>query len=338
MEKYSFAEHLLQHGPHAEKGSLAVDESFRYCRQLTHSHYENFSVISWLVPTFLRQHFANVYAFCRWSDDLADENLGDSPLNGPGGAPTNWNRMELLNWWRSELGTCFQDENQDSPRHPVMLALRVTIRKFNIPQQPFEHLIDAFEQDQTTNRYPSFEQLQQYCNKSANPVGKIVLHLGGNATAENIHLSDMICTGLQLANFWQDIARDHAIGRIYLPQESLQRFGYSEAEMIANRDHDTFRKILAFEIDRAEALLLKGAPLVEKIDRSISSSVELFVRGGLAILKAIRQQNYNVWSNRPRLSKIQKIRIIFRTLMPGSPLRSLAIAASQPPEAKEGTA
>src|SRR4051794_22415222 len=199
----TFAEELARFGPDARHPPLSLSQARAYCARLTHGHYENFSVVSWLLPRRLHRPFHSVYAYCRWADDLADET---------GGGPR---ALELLRWWKRQLLRCYEGE----ATHPVFIALLPTIRAFRIPPRPFLDLLFAFEQDQLVKRYPSYEQLLDYCRCSANPVGRLVLYLCGLFTPERAELSDRVCTGLQLANFWQDVARDWDIGRVYLPEE-----------------------------------------------------------------------------------------------------------------------
>src|SRR5450432_1374725 len=213
----------------------ALAEAQEYCRRLARSHYENFSVASWFLPKHLHQHFYNVYAYCRISDDLGDE-VGDKQLS-----------LTLLGQWEAELQQCYSGE----PRHPVFVALRETVREFDIPQHEFGDLLTAFRQDQIVTRYPRFDDLLGYCQYSANPVGHLVLYLCGYRDAERQKLSDYTCTALQLANFWQDVAEDHDKGRIYLPLDSMAKFGVSES-VIANRQATPqFRALLKFEVERA---------------------------------------------------------------------------------------
>ncbi|MFN7768008.1 MAG: squalene synthase HpnC, partial [Planctomycetaceae bacterium] len=200
---------LTRWGPNSTAGVPSLADSKGYCRFLATGHYENFPVVSLLLPRSLHQHFYNVYAYCRWSDDLGDE-TGDPQR-----------ALALLQWWRGELDACYAGQS----RHPVFVALSETIREFDIPRQPLVDLISAFEQDQTVREYETYPQLLDYCRRSADPVGRLVLALCRRATAENFIWSDSICTGLQLANFWQDVARDFDIGRIYLPREDRERFG-----------------------------------------------------------------------------------------------------------------
>src|SRR6266576_2389082 len=213
----------------------SLDEARSYCARLSQTHYENFSVASWFLPGRLRQHFFNVYAYCRIADDLGDE-VGDSAVS-----------LQLLDQWEGELNACYDGH----PRHPVFVALVETVRMFEIPKQEFADLLTAFRQDQTILRYETFVDLLGYCSYSANPVGHLVLYLCGYKDDERQRLSDYTCTALQLANFWQDVSADYAKSRIYLPLEDLRRFGVSEEEIRAARNTSAFREMMRFEVDRA---------------------------------------------------------------------------------------
>lgn len=265
----------------------SLTEAEQYCANLARTHYENFPVVSWLLPKRLHQEFFNVYAFCRWADDLGDE-VGDRAL-----------ALELLGWWQSELSDCYAGQ----VRHPVFVALRGTIDRFRIPIDPFRDLISAFEQDQRVTDYPTYEELLSYCQRSANPVGRIVLRLGECDTPENVAWSDSICTGLQLANFWQDVARDHAIGRVYLPREDRERYGYTAEQMALRQSTPEFVKLLHFEVARARELLLAGKPLVRSVPPWLQLDVDLFIQGGLRILKEIETIRFQVWESRPVVRK-----------------------------------
>ena len=296
----SFAADLERYGPDGER-DVSREEALAYCARLTETHYENFSVVTWLTPRALRPAFAAVYAFCRWSDDLGDE-IGDRDRS-----------RELLAWWRGELRAMYAGE----ARHPVMIALRETVREFGIPIEPFEALISAFEQDQEVLDYQTYDQLLDYCTRSANPVGHLVLYLGRAFDTANAALSDHTCTGLQLANFWQDVARDHDIGRIYLPREDRDRFGVSDDDLKSRRFTPAFRDLLAFEVGRARDLLLAGWPLVERMPRSLAVDVDLFTRGGLAILDRIEAQGYDVLTRRPEVGKWAKVGLLLRSVVLG---------------------
>jgi squalene synthase HpnC len=294
-----FLKELKRFGPDGGYAPVRPADAWGYCSRLARSHYENFSVATLLLPRRLLRHFHAVYAYCRWADDLADE---------AGGGPY---ALNLLRWWREELLRCYQGE----PRHPVMVALQYTIRKFAIPPDPFLNLLFAFEQDQIVKRYRTYEQLLGYCRNSANPVGHLVLYLCGVYSSANAALSDHICTALQLANFWQDVARDLDIDRVYLPEEDRFQFGYGEADLEARRYTEAFVELLRFEVDRTRDLFYRGLPLLDRLPVEVQPDIELFVRGGLAILRKIERCRYNVWAARPKLAKWEKAALISGLLM-----------------------
>lgn len=272
------------------------EEAREYCRRLARSHYENFSVASWFLPAKLRQHFFNVYAYCRISDDLADE-VGDNAAS-----------LELLNEWEAELGACYAGR----ARHPVFVALSETVHKFQIPKYEFVDLLTAFRQDQTVSRYETFQDLLGYCRNSANPVGHLVLYLGGYRDPERQQLSDYTCTALQLANFWQDVSSDYAKGRIYLPLEDLRRFGITEQVIRDGENTTAFCEMLKFEVERAREWFEQGLPLIAKVDRKLATDLDLFTRGGQEILNAIEKQNFAVLGHRPAISKGRKLALVAR--------------------------
>jgi squalene synthase HpnC len=286
----AFTTQLARFGPQRTYAPPSRADAHVYCSHLARAHYENFSVASTLLPRHLIRHFHAVYAYCRWADDLADE--------AGGGAQA----LSLLRWWRAELLECYEGR----PHHPVFVALRDTIRRFDIPPQPFLDLLAAFEQDQRMQRYDTFAQLLAYCRCSANPVGRLVLYLCAAFDGESAALSDHICTALQLANFWQDVERDFAIGRVYLPREDRAHFDYRDEDLAARRFTPAFAKLLRFEVDRTRDLFSRGMPLIERMPDSLRSDIELFVQGGLAVLRKIEAQGYNVWSRRPALAKWDK--------------------------------
>ncbi len=294
----AFAADLARFGPDARHPPLSRADAQGYCARLARRHYENFSVASLFLPRHLHRHFHTVYAYCRWADDLADE--------AGGGARS----LDLLRWWREELLRCYDA----TPRHPVLLALQPTIRRFRIPPAPFLDLLFAFEQDQLVKRYRTFEQLVGYCRYSANPVGRLVLYLCEAFDEERAALSDHVCTALQLANFWQDVARDFELGRVYLPEEDRRRFGYPDADLEQRRFTPAFVDLMRFEVDRARDLFYRGFPLVERLPEAIQPDVELFVRGGLAILGKIEKGKYNVWKRRPVLAKWEKALLMLGAL------------------------
>ncbi|HSM85248.1 MAG TPA: squalene synthase HpnC [Candidatus Limnocylindrales bacterium] len=274
----------------------SVEEARAYCERLAKTHYENFSVATWFLPARLRQHFYNVYAYCRISDDLGDE-VGNAQQS-----------LELLDQWERELDACYAG----SPRHPVFVALRETIRECGIPRQEFADLLIAFRQDQTVTRFEMFNDVLGYCRYSANPVGHLVLYLGGYSDAERQQLSDCTCTALQLANFWQDVAVDYEKGRIYLPLEDLRRFGAAEEDIAQRRATPGFLAMMKFEVERAREWFQRGLPLVKMVSRELALDIELFSRGGQEILNAIERQGFDVLRRRPVISKTRKLLLVAR--------------------------
>jgi squalene synthase HpnC len=287
-------------------------EAREYCRRLARSHYENFSVASWFLPQNLRQHFFNVYAYCRISDDLGDE-VGDTTVS-----------LQLLDQWETELNACYDGH----PRHPVFVALSETVRKFEIPKHEFSDLLAAFRQDQRITRYETFDELLGYCRYSANPVGHLVLYLCGYRDSERQLLSDYTCTALQLANFWQDVTADFAKGRIYLPLEDLRRFGVSEESIRDGENRSAFREMMKFEVQRAREWFAQGLPLISKVDRKLAIDIELFSRGGQEILNAIERQDYSVLGRRPAISKSRKLALVTRAALGKMSLGNLSVKRS----------
>lgn len=309
-----FLNDLQLYGPEQIAAATPLDRTAAnaYCRGLATSHYENFPLVSWLLPAELHQHFYNIYAYCRWADDLGDE-VGDPSKS-----------LRLLDWWRSELEACYEG----TLRHPVFIALKPTIDEFSIPKTPFLDLISAFEQDQTVTEYETIEQLLDYCRRSADPVGRLVLHLCRACTPQNFIWSDSICTGLQLANFWQDVARDYQIGRIYLPRADYERFGYRRQDFAEQRTNESFLNLMKFEVDRARTLLLNGLPLVAELPGRLQVDIDLFAHGGLRILERIESIGYQVWQTRPKVTKLDAVSLLggalWRKLWRRRPLKSTA--------------
>jgi len=295
----SVYEHLPSYYRVAEGQAYTPEEARRYTERIARSHYENFTVVSWALPRELRQHMYNIYAYCRWSDDLGDE-IPDPRL-----------AQEALQWWRGELRSCYAGE----PRHPVFVALRETVRRYEIPPEPFHHLLDAFVQDQTVKRFPTYGDVLHYCTRSANPVGRLVLYLFGFRDEERQRLSDSTCTALQLTNFWQDVTVDWEKGRLYIPQDDLRRFEVDEEQIAERRSDHNFRELMRWEVERTRSLFAEGLPLLYMVPGRLRLDLELFTRGGEAILDMIERQRYNVLGRRPALTRVQKTGLIIRRIL-----------------------
>ena len=292
---WDFQAELKEWGPRRLRGSVPrLDLARAYCARVAKSHYENFTVASMMLPRRLVRHFHAVYAYCRWSDDLADEVTDGAEA------------LALIDWWRGELLASYRGE----ARHPIMIALRETIRRFQIPAEPFLNLLVAFEQDQRKKQYETFEELLAYCRNSANPVGHLVLYLFESFESTRAALADEMCTGLQLANFWQDVARDRAMGRIYLPAEDRERFGYSDEDFANGRCTNAFRELMRFEVERTKQFFNRGAKLLPLLPREARIDVDLFIRGGRAILAAIERVDFDVWKQRPVVTKFEKAKLL----------------------------
>jgi len=278
----------------AERPSLAKAQ--QWCKHLATTHYENFHVATFFLPRALRPHFYSIYAFCRISDDLGDE-VADTAA-----------AKRLLSQWRVMLYQCLY--RPEFSRHPVYIALQPTIQQCNLPIQPFDDLISAFEQDQVYTNHESLATLEHYSRYSANPVGRLVLLVSGYHSDELMQLSDEICTGLQLANFYQDVVEDWARGRRYLPADAMQRFGVTN-DQIANRSFDAnFRSMMEFLVADARARLQRGSRLVSLVNRDLAATLSLFVQGGLSILDAIAAQDYDTLKSRPVVTKPKKLGLL----------------------------
>jgi squalene synthase HpnC len=239
-----------------------------------------------------------VYAYCRGVDDLGDEAAGD--------------RLALLDEWEAELRRCYDG----TPADPRFVALADTIRRFDMPPEPFLRLVEANRRDQRQARYETFDELLDYCAYSANPVGRLVLRVFGYSDGERATLSDATCTALQLTNFWQDVVRDFAMGRVYLPLQDMADFGVSESDLAARRASRAFRELLRFEVERTRDYFRRGLPLIGSVRGRLRVDLRLFTLGGLAVLDAIERQRYDVLRRRPTVSKTQRVWLGLRALAP----------------------
>jgi squalene synthase HpnC len=256
---------------------------------------ENFPVASALLPAAVREDLLAVYGFARLVDDVGDEAAGD--------------RRALLDGIEEELALVYGGE----PSHPVMRRLARTVRAHGIPPEPFRDLIEANRLDQRVRRYATFEDLLGYCALSANPVGRVVLHVLGASSPERVARSDAICTGLQLAEHWQDVGEDLARDRVYLPGEDLERFGVTVDDLASGRVTPAFRELMAWEVGRARSFLLRGAPLARDLGGRAGLAVAAFVGGGLAALEAIERAGYDVLRRSPRARRWRRARAFLVT-------------------------
>lgn len=269
--------------PLAGPNAAAVADAYRYCERIATSHYENFTIASWLMPRAMRPHMYAIYAYARCADDFADEDRD----------------LAKLDEWEHELDLAFAG----APQSPVFVALADTVRKFDIPRQPFADLLTAFRSDVDFKGFDTLDDLLGYARCSANPVGRLVLYLFGYRDAERQRLSDLVCSGLQLANFWQDVAIDFRKGRIYFPRQDLSRFGIAPDDLDRGETTASFVELMRHEVGVARAMLLEGGELRRLVDRRLCRDIAMFAGGGLAILRAIEAVDYDVFHRRPKLSK-----------------------------------
>ena len=275
----------------------SLEEAYTACATLAEGHYENFSVASHLLPKHLRRDLYTIYAFCRHTDDLGDEATGD--------------RLALLADWERELVHIYGGE----PKHPIMIALQDVMLRFDIPDEPFRKLIQANRMDQGLVRFETYDELTIYCEHSAMPVGQMVLYLLRDHSPESLQLSNATCMALQLANFWQDVARDYAMDRVYIPQEDMLRFGVAESDLARKSASPAFKSLLRFEVGRAQELFEQGLPLVGRVEGRMKLDIALFCKGGLRVLEAIQDGNYDVLAKRPTVPALRKLWLVLSTFV-----------------------
>jgi squalene synthase HpnC len=278
-----------------------LQEAQAWCHALATSHYENFHVATFFLPTRLRPHFESVYAFCRVSDDLGDE-IGNTAV-----------ALQLLNAWGVMLAECY--DAPERSRHPVFVALRETIVACDLPRTLFDDLLHAFRQDQVKTQYATWDETVEYSRYSANPVGRLVLMVCGYRDEPRALLSDKICTGLQLANFWQDIVRDSEIPRRYLPTEYMQRFGVAEGQIEGRVFTPEFGAMMRALVERTRDLLREGSALSSTVDPELRVTLDLFCKGGMAILDGIVAQDYDVLRGRPMVTRRKKMLLLLSALL-----------------------
>ena len=285
---------------HIKHKYWSAEDGFRYCETIARSHYENFPVASRFIPKEMRRYVWTIYAFARIADDYADE---------PGF--TLAERIDNLNQWEQYLDECYNG----NPTHRVFAALAETVERFQIPCELLQNLLAAFRADVTVRRYETYEDILAYCRNSANPIGRILLLLLNYRSEVMMQLSDSICTALQLTNFLQDVSVDLQKDRIYLPLEDMEEFDYREEDLINQNMNDHFCSLIAFQVQRTAELFVKGKPLLTLVGKDLSRELKLTWNGGTRILQKIHDLNYDVLTKRPTLTRLDKLRLLFRSFL-----------------------
>jgi squalene synthase HpnC len=278
-----------------ETGALTLDDAFAFCRARVRSHYENFPV-GLFVPRDRRKYVHALYAFARAADDFADEPRYEG------------HRAEKLAEWEARLDACYRGEARD----PIFMALGETVRRLDIPRPLLADLLSAFKQDTVKSRYETWDELLDYCRRSADPVGRLVLLIFGYRDDGLFALSDRVCTALQLANHWQDVAVDLRKDRVYLPRELLARHGVGEWDLNAGTVDDRFRALMGDVVGRARALFAQGRPLCDRVGRDLRFELRLTWLGGSRILDRVEAVGYDVFRRRPRHGPLDALGLAFR--------------------------
>ena len=296
MSDTSVAQHALLGAPTEyltplERPTLA--EAQAWCKDLASSHYENFHVVTWFLPRRVKPHFESLYAYCRVADDLGDE------VENPAVA------LRLLDEWGSMLDECYDTPGRSM--HPVFIALHETVKACELPRQLFHDLLHAFRMDQVKTVYNSWEELLEYSHYSANPVGRLVLWICGYRDEARALLSDKVCTALQLANFWQDVVEDAERGRRYIPAESMERFGVEDGQLAGRVFTPEFGGMMEDLVVRTRAMLRDGRGVSAEVDHDLAVTLNLFSKGGEAILDGIAAERFDVLRGRPVVSKTKKL-------------------------------
>ncbi len=281
----------------------ALVKAHQYCEQLAREHYENFPVGSLMIPKPYRSALHSIYAFARIADDIADEGISQAP-----------DRLGKLDDWQQQLDDCFHGRSA----HPVFIALADTVKRCNMPRKPFDDLLVAFRMDVTQQRFGTFEQLLHYCRHSANPVGRLVLYIFGSANDSTLSLSDDLCTGLQLANFWQDVSVDLVKGRVYIPLEDFEQFGYTERDLFQRVADERFHRLIEFQVSRTRKFFESAKPITSLVSPALRTELTLTWHGGSMILNKIERSGFDVLSHRPNIGLIDKVRILLGTLLRGT--------------------
>ena len=304
MNDGTITQHALLGGPPEYLTPLerpTVAEARAWCRNLAATHYENFHVATFFLPRKVRPHFESIYAYCRVADDLGDE-VADPIV-----------ATRLLDTWGAMLDECY--DSPERSMHPVFVALQETIRECDPPRQLFADLLHAFRLDQVKTAYNSWEELLEYSHYSANPVGRLVLWVSGYREESLALLSDKVCTALQLANFWQDVVEDAERGRRYVPADAMVRFGVDEGQIEGRVFTPEFRAMVQSLVDRTREMLLEGGAISKHVDRELAVTLNLFRKGGEAILNGIVAEDFDVLRGRPVVSKARKLGLLMEALV-----------------------
>lgn len=285
----------MKNGEYDNTGLMSAYES---AEKFAKSHYENFPVVSLFLPKYLRKHVAVVYQFARDADDLADEGLEKAEI-----------RIQNLESYESQLKDCLHGKFAND----FWMALKNTIDAYKLTPKYFSDLLSAFKQDVIKKRYENFDSVLDYCRRSANPVGRIILELFDIRDNESVEYSDAVCTALQLTNFYQDTAIDFQKNRIYIPQNEMLEFGVSENTFELKTGNGNFTRLLEFQVERTQELFNKGRKLVPRLPKQLRFQIRLTILGGEEILKKIKSTGYNVLNIRPKLSKIDYVKLFIKS-------------------------
>jgi len=300
----------VSHESKVSPDAKAIADAYEACTKLARAHYENFPV-GRLVPREMQPHVHAVYAFARYADDLADEGYaGSARAQGAQDVMTQEERLAALNDWERQLCSV-----PGTPGlHFIFVALHETIRELDLPVSLFTDLLSAFKQDVVKRRYADFPEVLDYCRRSANPIGRLVLLLHGKKDEELHLLADEICTGLQLANFWQDVGVDLEKDRIYLPENDRKAHGVTEEALFAHHADDSYRQLLEFQVKRTQEIFDRGALLTKKLRGLLRLEIRLTWLGGTKILRKIEALNYDTLNARPKLGKGDMAALFFQAL------------------------
>ncbi len=303
MSEMTVSQHALLGAPHEYLTPIerpTLEEAKVWCRHLASTHYENFHVATWFLPNRVRPHFESIYAYCRVADDLGDE-VADPTV-----------ALRLLDAWGSMLDECY--DTPERSMHPVFVALHETIRECGVPRELFADLLHAFRMDQIKTSYNTWDELLEYSHYSANPVGRLVLWVCGYKEESIALLSDKVCTALQLANFWQDVVEDAERGRRYLPADDMERFGVEEGQIIGRVFTPEFRAMIEYLVVRTRQMLREGGAISKGVDKDLAVTLDLFRKGGEAILDGISAEDFDVLRGRPVVSKAKKLILLVGAL------------------------